>query len=117
VFTPVLNPASNCAPRNAKQTLDTAQAEAFQHRLFHLTARMLIITALGKQCTIALTGFAAVFLVTLVIMAIAHHVFTAAFRTLMRYNRLYPEKVLQVNLAVCSGLPFHALSVKTSPLP
>ena len=26
----------------------------------------------------------------------------------MRYNRLYHERVLQVNLVVCSGLPFHA---------
>ena len=35
----------------------------------------------------------------------------------MRYNRLYHEKVLQVDLAVCPGLPFHVSSVKTSPLP
>jgi len=50
-------------------------------------------------------------------MAVSHQVFTATFRALMRYNRLYHEKVLQADLAVCSGLPFHALSVKTSPLP
>jgi hypothetical protein len=35
------------------------------------------------------------------------HLFAAAFRTLVRYNRLYHEKVLQMALAVCLGGPFH----------
>jgi hypothetical protein len=49
-------------------------------------------------------------------MSVLDQIGAAAFRTSMRYNRLYHEKVLQADLAVCSGLPFHALSVKTSPL-
>ena len=35
----------------------------------------------------------------------------------MRYNRSYHEKVLQINLAVGLGVPFHTSSVDSPPLP
>jgi hypothetical protein len=94
-----------------------AQTDAFQHRVFHLGIRALVIAALGVQRAITAAGFAVIFLVTFVIMAVSHHMFTAAFRARVRYNCPYHEKVLQVDLSVYPGLPFHALSVKTSPLP
>jgi hypothetical protein len=117
VFGPVFNPVSNRPPRDAQYPLDAAQADPFAHRPFHLRTAALVIAALGLQGAIAVTAFAVVFLGTFVIMAVLDHVFTPAFRTRVRYNRLYHEKVLQVNLCVCPGLPFHASSVKFSPLP
>jgi hypothetical protein len=53
----------------------------------------------------------------LVVVSVFGQVVAAALRTMMRYNRLYHEKVLLVNLAVCLGGPFHTSSVKMSPLP
>ena len=117
VLRPGLNPVGDGTPQETKQALDAPQTEAFQHRAFHLSAHPLIISWLSVQRAIARAALAVIFLVAFVIMAVSHQVFTATFRAPMRYNRLYHEKVLQADLAVCSGLPFHALSVKTSPLP
>jgi hypothetical protein len=117
VLGPVLNPVGDRASRETKQALDAPQTDPFQHRAFHLRPRALIVSLLRVQRAIARAGFAVVFLVTFVIMTVSHQVFTAALRTRMRYNRLYHEKVLQMDLVVYPGLPFHALSVKTSPLP
>jgi hypothetical protein len=60
---------------------------------------------------------AMVFLCAFVIVSVSHHVFAATFWAGMRYNRLYHEKVLPVNLVVCLRVPFHTSSVKISPLP
>jgi hypothetical protein len=106
VFRPVDYPFGNGAPRDAKQTFNAAQTEAFQHDPFHLSSRVLIIAPLSLQRAVAPAGFAVICLVTFVIMAVSHQVFAAAFRASMRYNRLYHEKVLQINLVVCPGYLF-----------
>jgi hypothetical protein len=105
------------APRDAQEAFDTAQTDPLQHRTLHLGTHLSRVTPVGAQGAIAITRFAVVFLGTFVIMPIFDQIFAAALRTRMRYNRLYHEKVLQMNLAVCPGLPFHASSVNSSPLP
>ena len=107
---PVGQPPAHRASRQTKQTLKPSQADPFEHRSFHLCARVLPLARLGEQWAITLAVFAVIFLCTFVIVSVFHHVVTPAVRALVRYNGLYHEKVLRVNLAVCLGVPFHISS-------
>jgi hypothetical protein len=47
-----------------------------------------------------------IFLRAFVIVSVFDHLFTAAVRTMVRYNRFYHEKVLQADLVVGLEEPF-----------
>jgi hypothetical protein len=116
VVSPLFDPTGNRAPRNAKQPLNAPQADAVEYRTSDLGTGTLVMATLSVQRAIAITVMAIIFLCAFIIVSVSYHVLAAAFWARMRYNRLYHEKVLQMDLVVYSGLPFHASSVKTSPL-
>jgi hypothetical protein len=114
---PTFDPVSDGSTRKSQQSFQPTPTDPFQNGALDLRTHPLSIPTLGLNRPVTSTVFTGILLSAFIIMSVLDQMLTPAARAVMRYNALYHEKVLRINLAVFPRVPFHASSVKISPLP